>query len=112
MAYTDEQIGRLLDTLRSHSPRAAIAVAGMPPLHGFPLLPQPLRATFGMRGRSFDEVARQVVARRPNVIHVPVDVDPDPQKFALDGYHPSEESYAEFGTHMAAGLLNGRPLTS
>ncbi len=100
----------LLNELRTHSPDAVIALAGMPPLHGFPLLPQPLRATFGMRGRSFDDVARKVVDRLPNTVHVPVDFEPDPQKFALDGYHPSEESYAEFGRHMADGLLGvGRP---
>ncbi len=96
----------LLRKLRAHSPRAVIAVSGMPPLHGFPLLPQPLRATFGMRARTFDEVAQEVVAEHPNALHVPVDFDPHPEKFADDGYHPSEESYAEFGRHMAEGLLS------
>ncbi len=95
----------LLSSLRTHSPDAVIAVAGMPPLHGFPLLPQPLRATFGMRGRSFDDVVSKVVDRLPNTVHVPLDFDPHPQQFALDGYHPSEESYAEFGRHMADGLM-------
>jgi lysophospholipase L1-like esterase len=95
----------LLDKLRVHSPDAIIAVAGMPPMHGFPLLPQPLRATFGMRSRSFDEVAREVVQRIPNTVHVPLDFEPDPQGFAADGYHPSEESYVDFGRHMADGLL-------
>ena len=35
----------LLNKLATHSPDAVIAVAGMPPLHGFPLLPQPMRAS-------------------------------------------------------------------
>ncbi len=95
----------LLRKLRAHSPKAAIAVAGMPPLHGFPLLPQPLRATFGMRGSVFDGIAREVVDGHPDTLHVPVDFETDPEKFAPDGYHPSEESYAEFGRHMADGLL-------
>ncbi len=95
----------LLDRLRSHSPHAMIAIAGIPPLHGFPLLPQPLRAVFGMRGRAFDEIVRQVVSEQGNAEHVPLDFEPDPSRFAPDGYHPSEESYTEFGRHMADRLL-------
>ena len=95
----------LLEKLRAHSPNAVIAVAGMPPLHHFPLLPQPLRATFGLRGRSFDEAARELIAGQANTVHVPIEFDPDPRKFSPDGYHPSEESYAEFGQGMADALL-------
>ncbi len=96
----------LLEKLRAHSPDSRIAVAGMPPLHGFPLLPQPLRAAFGMRGSVFDDVARKVVAEYENALHVPVDFEPQPDKFAPDGYHPSEQGYSEFGRHMAEGLLS------
>jgi lysophospholipase L1-like esterase len=95
----------ILHKLRTHSPNAVIAFAGMPPLHGFPLLPQPLRATFGMRARSFDKVAMAVIDRFPSTIHVPLDFEPDPDKFAPDGYHPSEESYAEFGRQLAITLV-------
>ena len=94
----------LLDHLHRHSPNARIVVAGMPPLHGFPLLPQPLRAVFGMRARSFEQVTRELVSERAFVQHVPVEFDPDPARFAGDGYHPSEESYQTYAESMAAGL--------
>jgi len=100
-----QNLSLLLDRLQRHSPGSVIAVAGMPPMHRFPLLPQPLRATFGMRSRSFDEALRTLVGGRPNAVHVPLDIEADPSKFAPDGYHPSEESYTEFGRHMADGLL-------
>jgi len=100
-----QNLSLLLSRLQAHSPRAVIAVAGIPPLHGFPLLPQPLRATFGVRGRSFDEVTKSIVNGHENSRYVPVDFDPDSEWFAPDGYHPSEESYAEFGRHMADKLL-------
>jgi hypothetical protein len=58
-----------------------------------------------MRGKSFDEVAIKVVEEHPNSLHVPLDFEPDPKSFAADGYHPSEESYAEFGQRMAARLV-------
>lgn len=95
----------LLAQLHAHSPRATIAVAGMPPLHTFPLIPQPLRAVFGLRGRSFEDSTKQVVIGRQGVVHVPLEFDPHPGRFADDGYHPSEDSYVEFGRHMAAALL-------
>ena len=95
----------LLARLRAHSPNAVIAVAGLPPMHGFPLLPQPLRAVFGMRSRSLDEELKRIVQRLPNCVYVPLEFDPDPNKFAPDGYHPSEEGYLEYGRHMADALV-------
>lgn len=98
-------LAALLRALREHSPDALIAVAGMPPLHGFPLLPQPLRAAFGMRARVFDKAATKLVNGHERCTHVPLDFEPEPSKFSPDGYHPSEESYTEFGRHMAESLL-------
>jgi lysophospholipase L1-like esterase len=100
-----QNLSLLLQKLQAHSPNAVIAIAGLPPLHVFPLLPQPLRAVFGSRGRSLDEEARRVVDGLPNAVHVSLDFEPGPHQFAADGYHPSEASYVEFGRHMADGLL-------
>jgi lysophospholipase L1-like esterase len=100
------RLDQLLVALRAHSPSAVIAVAGIPPLRGFPLLPQPLRALFGIRGQSFDEVMQEVIAKHSNVIHVPLDFDPTPDKFSADGFHPSEESYREFGRGMGLAMLD------
>ena len=51
-----------LDGLRRRYPRAAIAVAGLPPLGVFPLLPQPLRACLGLRAAILDGVLGKIVA--------------------------------------------------
>lgn len=98
-------ISQLIQALQAHSPRALIGLTGLPPLSGFPLLPQPLRATLGMRGRILDKIARQVAGAYQNTRHVALDFEPGPDTFAADGYHPSEESYAEFGHQMADQLL-------
>ncbi len=100
-----QNLSRLLEELRRHSPNAIIAVAGMPPMHRFPLLPQPLRAIFGLRSRTFDDELRTLVEPLPGIVHVSLDFEADPGQFAADGYHPSEESYVEFGRHMADALL-------
>lgn len=104
-------LATLLYKLQAHSPNALIAVAGMPPMHAFPLLPQPLRAAFGMRARVFDEVAKAVVVEQERSLHIPLDFEPDPSGFAPDGYHPSEESYVEFGRRLADRLLAAKAQT-
>ena len=101
VARWKRNMGHLLAALHHHSPGAIIAVAGVPPLKGFPLLPQPLRALFGLRGKTFDNAARKMVSRYPRAVYVPLDFDPTPDKFSADGYHPSEASYKMFGRIMA-----------
>jgi lysophospholipase L1-like esterase len=98
-------LDELLSKLSRHSPEAVIAVAGIPPLRGFPLLPQPMRALFGMRGETFDAAIRRVVSGHRRVVHVPLDFDPTPDRFSADGFHPSEESYRDFGRLMADGII-------
>ncbi len=100
-------LSALLCALHNHSPDAMVAVAGIPPLGAFPLLPQPMRALFGLRADAFDTAARSVTARHPNAVYVPVEIPPDTRQFAADGYHPSETGYREFGRVTAARLIDG-----
>jgi lysophospholipase L1-like esterase len=95
---------RLLDELRAHSPEAIIALVGLPPLSSFPLLPQPLRAVMGIRARMFDEAARCEVSQRARVVHVPIDIEPTPDQFSTDGFHPSTSSYKELGGRVATAI--------
>jgi lysophospholipase L1-like esterase len=99
-----QNLAKLLTVLGFYAPAAIIAVAGIPPLRGFPVLPQPMRALFGIRGETFESVARDEIRRHENAIHVPLDFDPEPYMFSADGFHPSEESYQEFGGMMATGI--------
>ncbi|MGD2099666.1 MAG: SGNH/GDSL hydrolase family protein [Desulfobacterales bacterium] len=96
-----QNLAKLLDVLCAYAPAAIIAVAGIPPLRGFPILPQPMRALFGIRGETFDSIARDEISRHEKAIHVPLDFEPEPHMFSADGFHPSEESYQEFGEMMA-----------
>jgi lysophospholipase L1-like esterase len=99
-----ENLVKILDALRSHSPRAIIAVAGIPPLKDFPLLPQPLRAWLGMRGEILDRTARDEIKRHENAIYMPLGFEVKPESFSADGFHPSEESYRALGEMMARGI--------
>ena len=94
----------LLAALRAHSPEAIIAMVGVPPMRRFPLLPQPLRALLGLRAEQFDGIARRVIENHPRALYLPLDIDPSPDQFAADGYHPSQESYGALGRAMAARI--------
>lgn len=94
-----------LDGLRLRYPHAGIAVAGLPPLGIFPLLPEPLRAVLGMRASMLDDSLRGLASRMPGVAFVPVEFDFSPAHFSADGFHPSPAGYREFGASMADALV-------
>jgi lysophospholipase L1-like esterase len=100
------RLAKLLDRLRERDPMAVVAMAGMPPLHGFPLLPAPLRAILGMRARSFSQAARRVVDARPGMLFLPLDFEPQPGSFCEDGFHPGPEAYAALGLALAQALTS------
>ncbi|WP_034296236.1 SGNH/GDSL hydrolase family protein [Herbaspirillum sp. RV1423] len=67
-----------------------LIIAGVPPLHLFPALPQPLRHVLGMKACALSRVAQQLAASTPHAIYVPVRSDArDRSLMAHDGYHPS-----------------------
>lgn len=100
-----KHLTRLLQGLSAHSPHAVIAVAGMPPMQTFPLLPQPLRTLLGTRSKIFDDALVQCLVSHPQAVHVPIEFEPHPAKFSADGFHPSEASYVDFGKAMARGII-------
>ena len=102
----------LFSELDQRYPGTLVVFAGMPPLSGFPLLPQPLRAWVGMRGKVFDRATAEIVGEFENVQHVPIEFETTPGAFAEDGFHPNENSYAVYGDEMAAAISRFRPLIS
>ena len=99
----------LFADLEARYPGALVLLCGMPPLRGFPLLPQPLRHWIAMRGEAFDDASQQLAEGFENVRHVPIDFEPEPADFADDGFHPSEASYQVFGRNVAAEISRFRP---
>ena len=102
----ERNLVEILKSLTRHSPDALIAVAGIPPLRGFPVLPQPLRALIGFRGEVFDRSARKLISHYSNALHIPLDFEPTPDQFSADGFHPSEASYRDFGEMTATRIAD------
>ena len=106
------ELAGLLDEIGAQAPDSTTAVNGLPPMHAFPALPQPLRYTLGLRARQLDAIVADVTAARPGTVRVPLAFDTkddDPAaRFAPDGYHPSESSCGDLAAMIADLLIDVR----
>jgi lysophospholipase L1-like esterase len=92
----------LLARIHDTWPGARILFAGLPPMASFPLPPQPLRFSLGLRADALDRIAREVVSRCPGALHVPTRIDPLHYGFCEDGFHPSADSCTLWARELAA----------
>jgi lysophospholipase L1-like esterase len=84
-----------------------VVISGVPPLHLFPALPQPLRFVLGLKARTLSRVTEQLAYRRSQTLFVPVAIDTgDPSLMATDGYHPSAIGVAQWSAQLAEAVLN------
>ncbi|MFD0850919.1 SGNH/GDSL hydrolase family protein, partial [Actinomadura adrarensis] len=96
----------LIAAVRGKYANAKVILAGMPPVHRFPALPQPLRSVMGGRARAMDRVMQEV-ARTYGALHVPMFPEmaaADPALFASDGFHPSPAGYRLWAQDLAKAL--------
>jgi lysophospholipase L1-like esterase len=98
-------VRRLLDRLNSDWPCAFTVFTGLPPMSRFPLPPQPLRFSLGMRAATFDTIASRLIAERPDVQHIPTLIDPLANDFCEDGFHPSAASNQIWAKELAAAII-------
>ncbi|MEL6705955.1 MAG: SGNH/GDSL hydrolase family protein [Bacteroidota bacterium] len=88
-------------------------VSGLPPVHTFPALPQPLRWYLGTLARRFDAALRLWTDGEPSVTYVAMAegdaVPPDWAErmgdlMASDGFHPGPQIYAHWGAEVARAV--------
>lgn len=95
---------RLLGAIRGRWPGALLLFAGLPPMAKFPLPPQPLKFSLGLRAATLDRIAREVFAPDSHALHVPTRIDPEHHDFCEDGFHPSAESCTLWARELAAEI--------
>ena len=95
------QVSQLVLKLRAHWPKAKIIFAGLPPMGRFPLPPQPLRFTLGLRATTLDSIAAGIISRQAGMLYIPTDINPLEQDFCEDGFHPSAESCGNWARELA-----------
>ncbi|MBX3603889.1 MAG: SGNH/GDSL hydrolase family protein [Piscinibacter sp.] len=96
------QRAELADWLRREAGVRHVVFTPLPPMHQFPLLPQPLRWVAGAEARAHNQALARWAATRPDVHHVPIDVRLEPGNMAADGFHPGEPVYRACGEAVAA----------
>lgn len=103
---------RIWRVLREKYGVRRIFVTGLPPMHRFSALPQPLRWVLGQRARRFNRELARAVAGNPGCVLVDVDFPFEPSYLASDGFHPGPPAYAHWAAHAADAIraagLRGR----
>ena len=94
----------LRELLRDSFGVSSIVCCGLPPVHGFPALPQPLRWYLGERATAFAEDLQADVAGDPRVRFLSLRFTEDTTLMASDGFHPGPAVYAEWGRRAARGV--------
>jgi lysophospholipase L1-like esterase len=102
-----EQVHRVLHA--RHRVRRVLW-SGLPPMHRFPALPQPLRGVMGLHARALDGALARWCAQRastalPRTAHVPLPTFADPAMIASDGFHPGPRAYEAWAASLAPRVL-------
>ena len=94
----------LADELRALGARLLL-VSGLPPMHSFPALPQPLRWALGTQARRFDAQLAAWCATHTDCRHLPLGDLSDLGMMASDGFHPGPPVYAHWAGVAAQEIL-------
>lgn len=96
------QQAALRSLLRARFGVALLICSGLPPMHGFPALPQPLRWYLGWRASRFDQILREDLAGQPGLCFLDQRTTGDVSAMAADGFHPGPMLYREWGRRAGA----------
>jgi lysophospholipase L1-like esterase len=83
-----------------------VAFTPLPPIHHFPLLPQPLRRIMGADAVAHNTAIARWAATRSDVSLVPIAMALGPAVMAADGFHPGEPVYRVCGEATAEHLIH------
>jgi lysophospholipase L1-like esterase len=103
-------VERLHGALHARHRLRRVLWSGLPPMHRFPALPQPLRGVMGLHARAMDAaLGRWCAARpagvRPRATHVPLPSMRDPALVASDGFHPGPGAYRVWADALAPQVV-------
>jgi lysophospholipase L1-like esterase len=91
----------LADWLLTNGLARHVVYAPLPPIHRFPLLPEPLRRVLGGDARRHDRALARWAATRRNISHAAFEIDLNRGTMSSDGFHPGEPVYRACGEGLA-----------
>ncbi|HSG58423.1 MAG TPA: SGNH/GDSL hydrolase family protein [Woeseiaceae bacterium] len=95
----------LWELLRKKFGVSTLIVSGLPPVHDFPALPQPLRWHIGSRATEFNADLAAAAEADGRVHFVDLRFEADISLAASDGFHPGPGVYALWGERVADIVL-------
>jgi lysophospholipase L1-like esterase len=101
-----EQV-KLVELLRDRFEVRHILISGLPPIHKFPSLPEPLRRYLGDRAKKLDAAIKSWTRNQPDCDHIELNFPIGPENMASDGFHPGSGIYDLWGK-AAAQMIRAR----
>lgn len=96
----------LIAVLQARFGARHILLSGLPPMHRFPALPQPLRWYVGSRARDFDRALARVAAGHPGCEFLALGHEMmDASAMAGDGFHPGPPIYTHWAREAARRIV-------
>jgi lysophospholipase L1-like esterase len=102
-----DQQGRIMELLQSKFHSQYIILSGVPPMHVFPALPQPLRWYLGIRAKLFNSALKKFAEDCNRCEFVKIDYPLEAAYMAADGFHPGALAYSIWANHVA-GMIRSR----
>ena len=96
---------QLRELLRDKFGVSILIVSGLPPVHAFPALPQPLRWHLGSRATELDRDLRAEIAADGRAEFIDLRFEADVSLAASDGFHPGPGVYSLWADRVAAIIL-------
>jgi len=104
------QQGQLIALLGSKFGARHILLSGLPPMHRFPALPQPLRWYVGSRAQDFDRALSRLAGDQAKCEFVGLGYEMmDPRAMAADGFHPGPAIYDQWATEIVRRIVDRLP---
>jgi len=91
---------RLIDYLQEAHGAQLVVVSGLPPMHQFPLLPEPMRWVLGRQAKRFDANLRRLIATKPGACALKFDMELSTSNMSADGFHPGAPVYAAWAARV------------
>ncbi len=105
-----DNLDSLRDLLNERFDQPRMLFSGLPPMHLFPAMPQPLRWYIGSRAKEFDRELANWAAGQERCARLAMDFPADPDLLATDGFHPGPGLYVLWGEAVATHIrTHARP---
>jgi lysophospholipase L1-like esterase len=100
---------RLRTVARERLGVSLLVISGIPPMDGFPALPNPLRRYLGNRARRWNTLLEQDLEGESSAHFLDPRFTEDAGGMAVDGFHPGPAIYREWGARAAAVIAGEWP---